>query len=708
MSPPYRQVQTRNSLTNKGIRCLLFVVSFCALLFSQSVCEAQSGWAPTSNASTPLHRQTPAFRPQPSLSRYPLQQAWQDRQQRFATPTFSQQPAASSPNPSIVNQPTNNVVEARIRTIDDRLNVAPPRQESVRQTQPNSKTATWFDANQESLEAKTIPGFGTCSLGSLEHWFEWPEETSSLGKGFDFHSSLAGSNRSSHKRDSNRNPFSFASLNSASPVSLKAPSQTNFKLADQPKPGEHYMTHPTVTDPLATVVEYNSMDFHPDPVERAPLYQAADQIDVYSGKTLNANQRPLVEWGRRFYFLGDIPESYTFMGDTNLVNPRFLVYGDYRSAMAYNQQNGSSPAVWAHRLNLDFDLKLTSTERFHAFMGPLDNGAQFSRGVYEDGQFNTFSEFDGDFDTAFFEGDVGAITGGFGDEVIPFDMPFAIGLMPLLFQNGVWMEDAILGVAVTLPAKNSPALDIPNYDVTFFFGFDKINSPAFQGDDAASRLYGFNSFLEAYGGYWELGYVFLEDRTALNRSYSNIGLAYTRRYGRFLSTSYRAIINAGQDPNGIAKTADGAVLLWENSLITSNPYTVVPYFNLFAGFGRPQSVARAGAAGGVLRNTGINFETDGLTGYPTLDATANNTWGGAFGLNLLSSDFDQQLVVEMAFVETLGTDQSRNAPGDQIGFGVRYQIPISNAALIRMDAMYGWLDNSTDITGARIEFRHKF
>ena len=43
------------------------------------------------------------------------------------------------------------------------------------------------------------------------------------------------------------------------------------------------------------------------------------------------------------------------------------------------------------------------------------------------------------------------------------------------------------------------------------------------------------------------------------------------------------------------RTADGGLLLVENSWITAAPLTVVPYANFFYGWDRPQSVARAGS-----------------------------------------------------------------------------------------------------------------
>jgi hypothetical protein len=122
----------------------------------------------------------------------------------------------------------------------------------------------------------------------------------------------------------------------------------------------------------------------------------------------------------------------------------------------------------------------------------------------------------------------------------------------------------------------------------------------------------------------------------------------------------------------------------------------VPYFNLFAGFDRPQSAGRAALAGGVLRNTGILFESDNLTNYPTLDATANDTYGAALGLNLLANDFSQQLVVETAFLGTMGNDHGRTAVGNQYGLGARYQLPLTNALIFRADAMYGFLESTKD------------
>jgi hypothetical protein len=270
------------------------------------------------------------------------------------------------------------------------------------------------------------------------------------------------------------------------------------------------------------------------------------------------------------------------------------------------------------------------------------------------------------------------------------------------------MEDAIVGVATTIPARNSPTLDWSNYDITFFAGFDRVTSPAFEDSQAAANVFGVTTMIEAKGGYIEVGYAFLDDTANQGRSYNNVGVSYTRRYLNLLSNSMRVIGNTGQNGPTDDRTANGVLLISENSFLTPWPYNVIPYINTWTGFDNPQSVARAGAAGGVLRNTGILFESDNLTNYPTLDATGANTYGAAFGLDLLSREFTHQLILEAAVLQVFGDADLRNAPGDQYGIGARYQVPISNATLLRFDAMHGFFDDAPNVTGARAEFRWKF
>ena len=204
---------------------------------------------------------------------------------------------------------------------------------------------------------------------------------------------------------------------------------------------------------------YSSDDFSPDPFCEPCRTTRVPSKASTAASTSIPTQRPLIEWGMPLYDTGPVPPPSLDCGPTNPSLPRFYLYGDYRAAAAYNEQNGHDKGVLANRLNLEWDLWLTSTERFHMFTGPLQRDNDFKRVEFDDGDAEFFDEldfFDADTDTLFFEGDLGYMLGGWTGRYAPFDMPITVGLIPLVFQNGVWMEDAIVGAAVTIPARNSP------------------------------------------------------------------------------------------------------------------------------------------------------------------------------------------------------------------------------------------------------------
>jgi len=130
---------------------------------------------------------------------------------------------------------------------------------------------------------------------------------------------------------------------------------------------------------------------------------------------------------------------------------------------------------------------------------------------------------------------------------------------------------------------------------------------------------------------------------------------------------------------------------------------------MFAGFDRPQSLARDPGAGGILKNTGILFETDGLTNFPKLDDSAHNTYGGALGVQYLFN-LDQQIVVEVAGLDVRERDvePGRAARGPQYGAGIRYQLPLTNALIFRADAIAARRERDNDLLGIRTELRIKF
>ena len=467
--------------------------------------------------------------------------------------------------------------------------------------------------------------------------------------------------------------------------------------------------------PDAATVKHSGEAFGPDPTYESKPYSDEDQVRIYGGKFQVQNPRPMLELGRPIYQSGPLHKSGTGWGDKNPVSQAFSIYGDWRTAVARNINGGARTSVLATRLNLDVDYRFTATERVHAFFRPLDNVTEFTRCEFQANRTsNCTAKLDMKADALFFEGDLAAMVAGWTGTHQKFDLAFAAGKMPLLFQNGVWLEDAITGVAATLPGKNSAALGISNMDITFFTGQNDVNAGGVRDRFGALaknhvKVYGATAFIEANEGFWEVGYAYTDPRNELSdQHYNNLGIAFTRRYGGWLSNSVRLIHTFGQHPNApTAATANGTLLLIENSFVTRSPSTLVPYLNMFFGSGNPQSVARAVDAGGILKNTGINFETDGLTGYPKLNDTGNNTWGGALGVEYLFA-LNQQVVVELATTQPRRDLASRTLVGREIGLGVRYQRPLDKAWIFRVDAMMADRANTKDLAGVRVELRRKF
>lgn len=450
--------------------------------------------------------------------------------------------------------------------------------------------------------------------------------------------------------------------------------------------------------------------FRPGP-EYSGKYSAEEQVDIYGAKMAVEAPRPLLEVGREQYTSGAYGESSTFLGELNPLLPGLAIYGDWRTAVAYNNNNGKDIAQIATRLNLDIDFKITGTERIHAFFAPIqEDNAKFTR--YEFGGGGSNDKFNGEFDldpqTLFFEGDVGSLYSGYSGKEAGFDLPFTVGLFPLFLQNGIWANDAILGGAVTLPARNSPTLGLSNYDITFFAAFNDVNNASVidaKGnlDNDNTNLFGVTTFIDAFSGYIEAGYALLQgydEQDGLLQHY--LTAAYTRRYANTLSNSTRLFANFGEEKGG---NGDGFAIISENSLITSLPSTLLPYANFFVGFGSPKPLADGNNAG-ILKNIGINFETDALTGYPKLDDTASNAWGGAIGVQYLFN-LDQQLVFEVATVQPF-EDDGIGAKDAQYALGMRYQIPINRAWLFRADATYHIIEGAEDNFGIRTEMRRKF
>lgn len=475
---------------------------------------------------------------------------------------------------------------------------------------------------------------------------------------------------------------------------------------------ELYDTNPVVPEG-AERVDHTEDAFRPDPTYEEKPYSPEAQYKIYGDKKPASTPRPLLELGRKIYTGGPFEKGSDILGRKNLVWPRLSVFGDWKTAIEYNDNGVDERGHIATTLNLDIDLQLTGTERIHAFVQPLEQADVTRYEFFGDDEDGFDEAVNGNIETLFFEGDVGAIMTGLTDEEQSFDLPIAFGLVPLFFQNGIWVDEAVIGGATSIVAKNSPLLTISNMDFTFFAAFDNVENPNILDAEGVREehdldMYGVAAFIEATEGYYEFGAGYINGRDDFSdQDHTNLTLAYSSRYGSWLSNSVRGVWAFGQDrDNDQEQTVDGFALLVENSFITHKPSTLIPYANFFLGLDKPAPLSDAT---GLLKNTGITFESGGLQGFPKLDDSANDTFGGAVGVQYLFN-LDQQIVVEASTAQVIGGFQAvgRNAKDDQYGLGFRYQLPLTETWIFRADGIYGIRQGDEDVRGARAEMRLKF
>ena len=454
---------------------------------------------------------------------------------------------------------------------------------------------------------------------------------------------------------------------------------------------------------------------------RRYTYNSSELNQIYGPQKDFDIVRPLIEWGRRMYDYEPFPASTHFMGKMNPTMPQTLVYGNWRNVYGINRnQNNVENNVLLTDLNLEIYQQLTATELLHFGFSPFQINGELPRVDFSNNSTRVFVPPGVTLNNLYFEGDLGSILTGIRGKYSSFDLPFAVGLMPLFYQNGTWFNDTILGAAFAYSNWTSKDFHISRGETSVFLGFDRSSSGAFTDSSGQLQLrqgkvFGVMNFLEATEGYWELGYAYAQ--SPLDRlNYQDIGVSFSRRYGRISNTA-RVIYAFGQHPlNGRAKTADGAVFILENSYATHLPLTLVPYFDIFYGVGRPQPASQFNAVG-VLQNQGLNFASDAQTGFPNLDNSAADTYGGALGLEYLFN-LEQQLVVEIAGVYPHGNENPNNLTarplkGGQTAFGVRYQRRFARAWIFRTDGIIGRQSKKNangrkTFSGMRVELQRKF
>lgn len=482
------------------------------------------------------------------------------------------------------------------------------------------------------------------------------------------------------------------------------------------------LDHPLGKNPQPTRISLSNEVYVPSELnqqQESTVPEGHSVVEFYRGQTETVNDplrlsdevvpypvtkverlRPLLELGDPFLGNGPIrPGIKTPTGQ--MLQPWFLLFGTFRSAIQTSDNGNDNTAEWSNRLDLHGNLNLSGTERLLFSMRPLDRDSGESTGFNfnpktDDGWQQTFN---GELTTVFFEGELGEIFPGLDPaDSSTLDWGFSVGRQPAMVQDGLLLNDTIDLVGIS---RNSLTLrGVPNLNLIGIFGWNDIDRGNSSNDDAV-RLFGFFSTADtAWESTISMDLIYVDDKDTTNAWY--FGAGSTQRFG-MINTTFR--INTSYPEHGDTPVANRGTILSSELSGTLQGSDNIIYFNSFLSIDNFTSAARGQDKGTPLANLGILFGPVGMGRYEVpLGQPIADTVGTTLGYQMFLDSIRSQLILELG--ARTGTKSSKNA--DILGFGVRYQQAIGTRYVLRFDSFLAAQEGKGLSHGVRQEWVVKF
>lgn len=462
-----------------------------------------------------------------------------------------------------------------------------------------------------------------------------------------------------------------------------------------------------VSDPAADTEGRKAVAFYQDQqhdAEKAESLRLTDNILAYPVEPVE-RLRPLLEIGDPFLGNGPIrPGLETPTGQ--MLQPWFLLYGTFRSALQSFEYGGKNSIEWANRLDLHGNLNLSGTERLLFSLRPLDGqGGGYTGYNFEPDRHDGWQEdFNARVNKLYFEGELGEIFPGLDpSDSHTYDIGFSIGRQQLTVQDGILVNDNIDLAGLT---RNSLVFDgISNLRLTGIYGWNHINrgnnDQPFRVNNHSAHLFGLLAEADtAWDSTLNLDLLYIGGEGDENAWY--VGASSTQRLG-WLNSTFR--VNASiPERRETADVGKGVLLL--SQLSSTLPGTDnIAYFNAFWNIDRFTSAARSPDLGSPLANLGILYGPVGMGRYGVpLGGAIDNTIGASLGYQMFLDGIDSQLIFEAG--ARTNTRGSRDEGA--LGFGIRYQRNITKNQLIRLDSFVTGQEGGDVAYGLRTEWMIKF
>lgn len=383
--------------------------------------------------------------------------------------------------------------------------------------------------------------------------------------------------------------------------------------------------------------------------------------------------------------------------------PALWVYGDIRTSVNFVEPGDKREEIQeiVGRTNLNFNLKLSGTERLFLQIQPINSKGAFTGYTINPENEDFEEQFNLDLTALFFEGDFGEIFPNIDPEDRDaLDIGFSVGRQLIFFQEGIMFNDVIDSIGITRDTVIFPGVIDTRF--TGLFGWGDLNRDDNAIDRDAKMLGIFTeSDTPDSTVNFDFAYTFADKDNGGDGFY--YGAAATQRI-RGINTSFR--INRSEAINQEAAAVSSGTLLFAELSMTPVPTNNVAYLDLFWGIDEYASAARGETAGGPLGRTGLLFASAGLGRYPAaLGNRADDSFGGALGYQMFFNHDLTQLVTEFGVIEN---SKNKSIVEEGVGFGLRFLHSFSGRYIVQTDGFAAYREERKQTLGLRTEFRVQF
>jgi len=416
-----------------------------------------------------------------------------------------------------------------------------------------------------------------------------------------------------------------------------------------------------------------------------------------------------LELGDPFLDTGPLHEGFEVPILGAVWQPRLWAYMIARTALQ-TFDNGPSgrprETEWANRLDVFFNLQLTGTEKIILGLRPLDENRpdRFTRYTFSGADEGFQSELNLDIETLFFEGDVGSLIPNLDQAGIePIDLGFTVGRQPIIFQEGILINDTI--DALGLIRNNIPFPGTSNFRLSGLWGWNRLDRND-QTSNQDADTFGLFTAIDAPTSTYNLDLIYVDDEGSPDADGFYVGASAIQRIAALggISTAFRVNSSfaldeeVGDNAAGNNVVANGTLLSAELSKTLKGSDDIV-YLNPFWSIGNFTQAGREPILGGPLSSLGILYASPNLSNYGAeINPFTDDVVGFATGYQAFWDNKRRNLILELAGRHDYGSDGF-----DSLGLGFQLQQALGQHVQLQFEGFYTFNEDRDDGSGARAE-----